>query len=188
MYLLGWLPDQPRLYFFGPQERDMRRGFRNRLMRWGGVAIPFRPGRRGLLGATGRAIQLLEAGSSVAVAGEGRIHSGERVVLSLHEGAAYLSVRAGVPLVPVAVNGTGWLAFRRPVRLRIGQPLDPGDGEGQTVGDRVARLNAAIEASLRELVSDFPEPSQPGPFGRWLTELFNVWPEGRRPRPPSTAR
>jgi hypothetical protein len=25
-----------------------------------------------------------------------------------------------------------------------------------------------------------PEVGRPGPFGRWLTELFNEWPEGSR--------
>jgi hypothetical protein len=33
---------------------------------------------------------------------------------------------------------------------------------------------------LLELVADAPELTVPGPFGRWLTELFNDWPEGSR--------
>jgi hypothetical protein len=35
--------------------------------------------------------------------------------------------------------------------------------------------------ALEALVSDFPEQPKPGPIGRWLTELFNDWPEGSRP-------
>ena len=31
------------------------------------------------------------------------------------------------------------------------------------------------------MVADFPDPPPPGRFGRWLTELFNDWPEGARP-------
>jgi hypothetical protein len=31
------------------------------------------------------------------------------------------------------------------------------------------------------MTADFPDPPEPGPFGRWLTEVFNDWPEGARP-------
>jgi hypothetical protein len=31
------------------------------------------------------------------------------------------------------------------------------------------------------MVADFPDQTEPGPIGRWLTELFNDWPEGARP-------
>ena len=30
-------------------------------------------------------------------------------------------------------------------------------------------------------VADHPDYPPPGPFGRWLTEVFNEWPEGSRP-------
>ncbi len=30
------------------------------------------------------------------------------------------------------------------------------------------------------MVADQPEIGRPGPFGRWLTGLFNEWPEGSR--------
>jgi hypothetical protein len=35
--------------------------------------------------------------------------------------------------------------------------------------------------ALRSMTADFPDLSEPGPFGRWLTEVFNDWPEGSRP-------
>src|SRR5664279_2870770 len=41
--LMAVLPWRPRLYFFGPKEEDMSRGGRNRLMRWAGNAVPYRP-------------------------------------------------------------------------------------------------------------------------------------------------
>jgi len=179
------MPRRPRFLFFGPEQEDMRRGFRNRLMRWGGVAVPYQPGNRGLLAATARVQELIRGGASIAIAGEGRIHSGEGVILPLREGAAYVSLRAGVPLVPVAISGTSWLGFRRPIRVRIGRPIDcPPATPGRPTSDEVARLTGETQSALEILVADFPDRPKSGPVGRWLTELFNEWPEGSRPQVP----
>jgi 1-acyl-sn-glycerol-3-phosphate acyltransferase len=184
-FISGWLPRRPRLYFFGPEQEEMRRGLRNRAMRWAGVAVPYRPGRRGLVAATRRAETILRGGSSLAIAGEGRIHSGEAVILPLLEGPAYLALRAGVPLVPVAVNGTSWLAFRRTVRLRLGTPLAaPAGADLRPTSESVESLTAQAQASLAAMVLDFPDPPKPHWIGARLTELFNDWPEGSRPPVP----
>lgn len=180
-YVVAAMPKGPRLYFFGPEQEEMRRGFRNRMMRWGGVVVPFQPGRRGLVAATARAESLLCAGAVVAIAGEGRIHAGEETVLPLRQGPAYLSLRAGVPIVPVAINGTTWLGFRRVVRIRVGQPIATTDRPGRPAADEVIRLTAQVQHALETQVSDFPDQSRPGAIGSWLTELFNDWPEGSRP-------
>jgi 1-acyl-sn-glycerol-3-phosphate acyltransferase len=181
-YVFAAMPHRQRLYFFGPMQEEMRRGFRNRLMRWGGVAVPYRPGNRGLLAATARAELLLERGAAIAIAGEGRIHSGEGFVLPLRDGPAYLALRAGVPVVPVAINGTSWLGFRRVVRVRVGPSIDPvPTTPARPTGDEVALLTSHVQAALESLVADFPDQPRPGPIGRLLTELFNDWPEGSRP-------
>jgi 1-acyl-sn-glycerol-3-phosphate acyltransferase len=186
-YILAASPAAPRVYFFGPEQEEMRRGARNRLMRWGGVIVPYRPGSRGLVAATARVGSLLRAGSLVAIAGEGRIHSVEGVVLPLRQGPAYLSLRAGVPLVPVAVNGTSWLGFRRLVRVRIGEAVGaPGSGPARPNPETVAALTAQLQTALEALVTDFADQPPPGRAGRLLTELFNDWPEGSRP--PARAR
>jgi 1-acyl-sn-glycerol-3-phosphate acyltransferase len=182
-YVLAALPGRPCCHFFGPEQEDMRRGFRNRLMRWAGIAVPYQPGRRGLVAATRRAEDLLRRGNSVAIAGEGRIHSGEAVILPLLEGPAYLALRAGVPLVPVAINGTSWLGFRRRVRVRIGRPIEATGTSGGSAA--VVALTARAREDLLRLVADFPDPPKSRGLGRWLTELFNEWPEGVRPQPPA---
>ena len=186
--LLGCLPGRPRLYFFGPQEEEMRRGFRNRLMRWTGLAVPYRPGKRGLLAALGRAEFVLRRGNVLVIAGEGRIHAGERAILPIQDGAPYLAMTAGVPLVPLAVNGTSWLGFRRRVRLRAGRPIERRPAlAGRPTAQETAELAAEITTALRRLVADFPDQPRPGVLGRWLTELFNDWPEGARPSAASPA-
>ena len=187
-YVFGAMPRRPRLAFFGPEQEDMRLGARNRLMRWGGVIVPYRPGNRGLVAAMARVHELFGAGISVAIAGEGRIHSGEGVVLPLREGAAYMALREAVPLVPVAINGTSWLGFRRTVRVRVGLPLETRPRTtGRPTSDEVAVLTRRAHIALQQLVSDFPDQPKPGPVGRRLTDLFNTWPEGSRPGvPPRT--
>ena len=178
LVLLAALPRRPRLAMFGPKEADMGVGARNRLITWAGFGVPYKPGRTDLIDTTRRVQRAFEAGWGMAIAGEGRIHRGERELLPLQEGAAYFALRARVPVVPVAINGTSWLGFRRRVRVRIGRPIPAGP---RATREAVAALTARTEAALRELVGDADDPPPPGPFGRWLTELFNEWPEGERP-------
>jgi hypothetical protein len=82
-----------------------------------------------------------------------------------------------VPLVPVAIHGTSWLAFGRRITVEIGEPLE---GSGRPTREAVDALTARTWEALHELVADAPEYPVPGRFGRWFTEVFNDWPEGSR--------
>jgi 1-acyl-sn-glycerol-3-phosphate acyltransferase len=182
--LMAALPWRPRLYFFGPQEEDMGVGGRNRLMLWTGTAVPYKPGKNDLLEATRRVQLVFAAGGSMAIFAEGRIHAGEGELLPLSEGAAYFALRSGVPIVPVAINGTSWLTFGRRIRVRIGRPIQ---ADGRPNRETVDALTRRTTEELRILVADYPDPPVPGRIGRWLTELFNDWPEGGRPETGSGA-
>jgi 1-acyl-sn-glycerol-3-phosphate acyltransferase len=175
--LMGTLPMRPRLTFFGPKEEDMSVGGRNKLMSWTGATIPYRPGKNDLLEATRRVVAALRAGGVVAIAGEGRIQPFESTIMPLNEGAAYFALRGGVPMVPIAINGTSWLCLGRRVTIRVGEPLVPA---GRPTRGAVDDLTARCRESLERMVADAPEHAPPGPFGRRVTELFNDWPEGDR--------
>ena len=110
--------------------------------------------------------------------GGGGIHRGEHELTRLADGTAYFALRSGVPIIPLAINGTSCLGFRRRVRIRVGEPLH---GAGHPTRETVAALTARTERALLALTADFPDPEPPGRLGRWLTELFNDWPEGARP-------
>jgi 1-acyl-sn-glycerol-3-phosphate acyltransferase len=170
--LMATLPMRPRLYFFGPREDDMSVGGRNRLMTWTGTTVPYRPGKENLLSATRSVAAVFASGGVLAIAGEGRIHRGERVVLPLDEGAAYFALRSGVPVVPVAINGTSWLRFGGRLRVRVGAPIHVA---GRPTRASIAEVTDRTAAALLLLVADYPDPRPPGRIGRWFTDLFNDW-------------
>jgi 1-acyl-sn-glycerol-3-phosphate acyltransferase len=176
--LLAVLPFRPRLYFFGPKEEDMDVGGRNRLMSWTRTTVSYRPGKSDLIDATRRVGAIIGSGGVLAIAGEGRIHASERELTPLNVGPAYFAIRSRVPLVPIAINGTSWLKLGRRVRIRVGEPIATG---GRPTSEAVDELTAACTAAILALVRDEPELDPPGPVGRWLTELFNDWPDGGRP-------
>jgi 1-acyl-sn-glycerol-3-phosphate acyltransferase len=175
----GWLdpmvvyavwPARTRVYIYGPKETDMRVGGRNRLISWLGNAVPFDPAKSRLLTSVKRAVAVLEAGRVLVVAGEGRLTEDEDVVLPLNEGPAFFALRAGVPLVPVAINGTRWIRWGKTIRVRVGEPI-------MTTGLRadranVRRLTDRLQADLGALVLGYPDQAVPGPVGRWLTDAL----------------
>jgi 1-acyl-sn-glycerol-3-phosphate acyltransferase len=183
---LGWvdpfalitaLPARPRLYFFGPREEDMAAGARNRIMWWSGMAVPFRPGKDDLL-RTARHVQaVFDSGGCLAIAGEGAIHVHEGDLLPLQEGTAYFAIRAGIPIVPLAITGASWLHFRARVRVRVGEPIQT---SGRPTRESVEAYTAATWHALRAMVDSDVDPPRPGRFGRWLTDLFNDWGPGGR--------
>jgi 1-acyl-sn-glycerol-3-phosphate acyltransferase len=183
---LGWvdpfalitaLPAQPRLFFFGPREEDMGAGARNRVMWWSGMAVPFRPGKDDLLRTTRHVQAVFDSGGCLAIAGEGAIHVHEGDLLPLQEGPAYFAIRAGIPIVPLAITGTSWLRFRGRVRVRVGEPIPT---SGRPTREAVDAYTAATWHALRAMVDWDVDPTRPGRFGRWLTDLFNDWGPGGR--------
>lgn len=104
----------------------------NRLLDWlivGYGAIPT-PRQRRPVGAVRTALAALEAGQSVGVFPEAtRVsHWG---TLPPKRGAAWLAAQAGVPLIPVAVLGTGQVfgidnrLRKAPLRVVIGRAMEP---------------------------------------------------------------
>lgn len=176
--ILAALPADPPVYFFGPKERDMYVGPKNRLMRWAGNAVAYGTDRRDMVQALRRVDALMGSRTTLAIAGEGRIHVGEAAIWPLSDGPAVFALRSHVPIVPVAINGTSWLGFGRQIRVRIGEPI-PTAGLDRRAD--AARVTAEVRERLSDLVADFPELPPPGPAWRRITEMFNDWPEGARP-------
>jgi 1-acyl-sn-glycerol-3-phosphate acyltransferase len=183
---LGWLdpiaimatfPSTLRIYFYGPKETDLRHGIRNRIILWSGIAVPFRPEKDDLRSSVRHAEAVFDAGGILAIAAEGEIHVHEGDLLPFHEGAAYLALRARVPIVPVAISGTSLVGFRRTITVRIGEPITTGP---RPTRDAVADYTALTWHAVRDMVAGDRDLPLPGPFGRWFSDVFNDWGPGGR--------
>ncbi|MCC6340386.1 MAG: 1-acyl-sn-glycerol-3-phosphate acyltransferase [Acidimicrobiia bacterium] len=114
-------------------------------------------------GAVKAALAVLAEGEPVVVFPEGTRRRGP-VIEDLHEGAAYLAVKTGVPVVPVGVGGSEAILpsgasiprFKR-VAVLVGEPIEPrpGPSPSRTV-DRteVHRITEELERSIQELFTE----------------------------------
>ena len=178
LVMLATFPRQPRLHFYGPKEVDLRKGIRNRFMWWTTSPVPFSPHKDDLLTSVRRAQAVFDSGASLAISAEGRIHVHEGDLLPFEEGAAYLALRAGVPIVPVAITGTSWAHFRGRVLVRIGEPIPTG---ARPTRHAVGRYTALAWHRLRAMVADDRDLPVPGSrIERWYTDLINDWGPGGR--------
>jgi 1-acyl-sn-glycerol-3-phosphate acyltransferase len=166
-----FLPAQPRVFIFGPREERMKVGWRNRLIRWSEIAVPFKPSKSDLLDTTRRAVGVMSRGDVLAIAGEGRLSDREGAIVPLEDGPAFFALRAKVPIVPMAIIGTRWLRFGKTIELRIGRPVTLDGLRPDRPG--VAALTRRLQTAMDELLVGVEEEPPPGPFGRWLTDVFN---------------
>jgi 1-acyl-sn-glycerol-3-phosphate acyltransferase len=109
-----------------------------------------------------RCIEVLEAGEPLVLFPEGERKSGP-VVQPLFDGAAYVAVKAGVPIVPVGIGGServmtkgSKMIYPRKVWVVVGEPLRV---EGAVPGERVPRatireLSERLHARLQELFDE----------------------------------
>jgi 1-acyl-sn-glycerol-3-phosphate acyltransferase len=148
------LANIPAQFLFLAKEELFRIPFMGwHLKRAGHVPVPLE-NPRAALRTLGHAAELLKAGRSTFIFPEGG-RSATGVLDSFNDGAAFLAIRAQVPMVPVALIGTREvlpmhsLTFHRgPVKLRIGSPIPT---EGLTTRQRV-ELTATLRQKIVEML------------------------------------
>jgi len=110
------------------------------------------------------ALRALEAelarGEPVAVFPEGTRESGPRIA-PLFDGAAYLAVKLGVPIVPVGVGGSEGILpkgklFPRPRRVAVvvGKPIVPSVLEGRARRAAATKLTAELSTELQRVFTE----------------------------------
>jgi 1-acyl-sn-glycerol-3-phosphate acyltransferase len=110
------------------------------------------------------ALRALEAelarGEPVAVFPEGTREAGPRLG-DLFDGAAYLAVKLGVPIVPVGVGGSEHILpkgkfFPRPHRVAVvvGKPIVPPKLEGRARRAASTKLTAELGAELQRVFTE----------------------------------
>lgn len=136
----------------------------------GHVPVDRTVGSRAAADAIARFEQVLKDGKPLLVFPEGT-RSEDGVLRSFKNGGFYAAVRAGVPVVPVAIHGTHLLMRKgaidtgdgtlRRVRVRIGAPLTvrPDGREGARVNDLRVRAHAAVSELLLSIGGSVEEPA-----------------------------
>lgn len=176
---LGWaegfmvilyFPVEPRIYGLGERDVAERSRFRRWFFRQIDIFIPLeRDKAREAL----RAMEaVLKRGDALGMAPEGQLGKQEGTIGELQEGAAFLSVRTGAPLVPVGATGTLELWLWKRLTLRVGKPLDPGEFQGDSHA-RVRAMTARLDRELRALLPGAaPAPPRMKLLREQLTKLF----------------
>jgi 1-acyl-sn-glycerol-3-phosphate acyltransferase len=112
--------------------------------------------------AVRHSVGLLEAGEVLCVYPEGTRQNGPKIQ-PLQPGAAYLAIRAGVPIVPIALAGTEEIvrSNRDPVprlgrvTIVVGAPIQPeARPSGAVARDRVDALTATLADAMQGLLDD----------------------------------
>ncbi len=70
-----------------------------------------------------RMVSLLKKGNSIIVFPEGRYSKEESKMFPFYQGAFALSKKYDVPIVPIMFNGNFELYIRKPITMKIGEPM-----------------------------------------------------------------
>src|SRR5580765_2357806 len=123
--LLMLFPIEPRLHFLADPTGLVKRRFQWWLIRTTGGYVPVVRERRGDATLYQHVDRCLEVGGAVAIFPEGNYGPKEGEMMPFKKGFAHFAIKAGVPVVPVALSGTKDLWFRKPIRVIIGRPIAP---------------------------------------------------------------
>ena len=170
------LPERPMVYSMARRDTVFNRRWKRSLVpRLGG--FPIQP-RQGHLDEQGVATvyRVLAKGGIVLIFPEGRYSRG-RQLRPLREGVAHFALQAGVPVVPVALEGIDRLRPRSRVRVSIGRPVYPDPPRWWSTQRRVSRTVDSVRRAILGAFGRQPAPRKPGRLRRWLTS--------RRGRSPS---
>lgn len=104
-----------------------------------------------------RAFTVLDGGDGLVLFPEGERKEGP-VVQPLLDGAIYVAVRAGVPIVPVGIGGSAKVMpkgakfiFPRRVHVEVGPPIMPPVGEGRVPRAAYAETSELLYNELQRL-------------------------------------
>ena len=163
--LLLLFPVEPRLHFLADPTILVTRKFQWWLVRTTGGYVPVVRERHGDRALFRHVDHALEVGGAIAIFPEANYGPKEGELLPFRKGFAHFAIKAGVPVIPVALSGTKDLWFRKRIGVIIGQAIP-------TAGQNADALTAVAFARMKQLMPAYSD--QPGRklLRRWLTHLF----------------
>ena len=113
------------------------------------------------LGTTNSVVSVLEAGEPLVLFPEGTRQSGPHV-MPLFDGAAYVAVKAGVPIIPVGIGGSegvmpkgSRMIYPRKCVVVVGDPIvAEKDDEGRVPRSAVKDLTQRLSDDLQRLFDE----------------------------------
>jgi 1-acyl-sn-glycerol-3-phosphate acyltransferase len=163
--LLLLFPVEPRLHFLANPTLLVTRKFQWWLIRTTGGYVPVVRERHGDPALFHHVDHCLEVGGAIAIFPEADYGPTEGELMPFKKGFAHFAIKAGVPVIPVALSGTKDLWLRKRVRVVIGRPLLP-------AGHDPASLTDAALQRVKELMPKYVEPPGRKLIRRRLTTLF----------------
>ena len=163
--LLLLFPVEPRLHFLADPTLLVTRKFQWWLVRTTGGYVPVVRERHGDKALFKHVDRCLEVGGAVAIFPEGNYGPTEGELLPFHKGFAHFAIKAGVPVVPVALSGTKELWFRKRIRVIVGPPMP-------LVGQDPAALTDLAFQKVNAMLPGYVDPDGRKPLKNWLTHLF----------------
>jgi 1-acyl-sn-glycerol-3-phosphate acyltransferase len=163
--LLYLLPVEPRLHFLADPTILVTRKFQWWLVRTTGGYVPVVRERRGDRALFRHVDHALEVGGAVAIFPEGNYGPKEGELLPFHKGFAHFAIKAGVPVVPVALSGTKDLWLRKRIKVVVGAPMP-------TAGQDPAALTDLAFKKMSEMLPRYTDPGGRKPLRSKLTHLF----------------
>jgi len=163
--LLYLFPAEPRLHFLADPTILVTRKLQWWLVRTTGGYVPVvreRHGDKVLYKHVDRALAL---GGAVAIFPEGNYGPKEGELLPFHKGFAHFAIKAGVPVVPVALSGTKDLWLRKRIKVVIGPALP-------TQGADPAALTELAFQKVSAMLPPYVEPPGRKLLRKQLTHLF----------------
>lgn len=163
--LLLLFPLQPRLHFLADPTILVTRKLQWWLVRTTGGYVPVVRERRGDKALFKHVDRCLELGGAVAIFPEANYGPREGELMPFHKGFAHFAIKAGVPVIPVALSGTKDLWFRKPIKVVIGEPIS-------TAGADPTALTELASGRMREMLPVYVEPPGRKLLRKQLTHLF----------------
>jgi 1-acyl-sn-glycerol-3-phosphate acyltransferase len=163
--LLYLFPVEPRLHFLADPTILVTQKFQWWLVRTTGGFVPVVRERHGDQTLFHHVDRALAVGGAVAIFPEGNYGPKEGELLPFHKGFAHFAIKAGVPVVPVALSGTKDLWFRKVIRVAIGEALP-------AAGQDPAALTELAFQTMKEMLPAYSEPPGRKLLRTQLTHLF----------------
>jgi 1-acyl-sn-glycerol-3-phosphate acyltransferase len=163
--LLLLFPVEPRLHFLADPTILVTRKLQWFLVRTAGGFVPVVRDRHADTTLFHHVDHALEVGGAVAIFPEANYGPAEGGLLPFKKGFAHFAIKAGVPVVPVALSGTKDLWLRKRIKVVIGKPIDP-------AGQTPESLTELAYQRMKEMMPVYKEEPGPKLLRKQLTKLF----------------